>query len=143
MQRANTILWRATHDRGRVVSICVSWRSLNLAKVSWIFSTHCSTDDKQCEVGPTGDPNKLKPPLVTGISGGKALLEREISAEVSAEACIEEPLFKITHGDGLQPQLLQGQCGGHWLNHRGSHQGHHQDTRCCIRRPGTVVLIMG
>ena len=34
----------------------------------------------QCEVGPTGDPNKLKPPLVTGIPGGTALLEREVSA---------------------------------------------------------------
>ena len=70
MRRAKAIMGRARHDRRRVVSICESWRSLKLAKVS----------ESQCEAGPTGDPNNLKPPLVTGISGGKALLEREESA---------------------------------------------------------------
>ena len=44
------------------------------------FRLSVATDDSQCEAGPTGDPNNLKPPLVTGISGGKAMLEREESA---------------------------------------------------------------
>ena len=126
MRRENAILGRARHDRRRVVSICESWRSLKLAKVSRIFSTLCSTVDSQCEAGPTGEPNNLKPPLVTGISGGKALLEREESAGAMHRGGIY-PCSKITHGEDLQPQLFRGQLGGQWLNHRGSH---YQDTRC-------------
>ena len=77
MRRAKAILGRARHDRRRAVSICESWRSMKLVKVSQIFSTVCSTDyiHSVIEARRTGDRNNLKPPLVTEIPEGRHLLK--------------------------------------------------------------------
>ena len=73
VRRAKATLGRARQDRRRVASICESWRSPSLARISCTFITLLSTVDSQWEAGPMGEPRRSNPPLVVGMSAGRGL----------------------------------------------------------------------
>ena len=64
-------LGRAGHDRRRAVSIWESCRSDSLARDSFAFSTRLEKVISQKE-GPIGQPKRVKPTLVVGMSEGSA-----------------------------------------------------------------------
>ena len=64
-------LGKARHGRRRAVSICESSMSGNFDRISFTFPTLFNVAVSQKSGGPMGQPNRLKPSLVMGISGGR------------------------------------------------------------------------
>ena len=73
-------LGRARHERRRAVSIWESCRSGSLARDSFTFSTHLEKVKSQKVEGPIGQPWRVKPTLVVGMTGGRGLLEGSASS---------------------------------------------------------------
>ena len=65
----------ARHDLSSVVSNCESSRSGSLDKAAITFSTLFNSVASQKEGGPIGDPSRLKPSEVVGMSDGRGLQE--------------------------------------------------------------------
>ena len=73
VRREKATLGRARHEQRRAVSICASSMSGNLDRVSFTFTTLFNMAVSQKAGGPMGQPNRLKPSLVMGISEGRGL----------------------------------------------------------------------
>ena len=73
VRREKATLGRARHEWRRAVSTYVSSMSGNFDRVSFTFPTLFNMAVSQKAGGAMGQPNRLKPSLVMGISGGRGL----------------------------------------------------------------------